>query len=229
MINLKELNLLFHQLTYIWQKPKVFETDVGVKYKYINFNSNHFAKYTIGKPFSLPSYMSFSDFVMPPDLLRNEHTFCGQSILKSPHFHLMKTLAENKQIEHTAYVLKAQNGMLDARLPNNCNVDFLKKRYLQRIENLQIEGFLTVFVIEIPSKKRNTYVIADGKHRLALLACLNYPQLLRIQLLSNKFTEEPFFQKIYSYMLNLNSEHYSINQKMIKAILYESRTKKNCE
>ena len=200
---------------------KVFETEVGVKYKNGAFNSAHFDRYVIRKISLTSLSVSFSSLLLPPDLLRNQNTLCGVRLPHSPHFHLMAAIESSKSIRESEYLQRCQRGTIDARLPAKRNLNSLVRRYhIQRAELCET-GTSTISVIQVSWHGEPVYVIADGKHRAALAACLNRPESICLQLLSADFAQDAFFQTVYSFVLNLDAHDYSINQQMIRTILGE--------
>lgn len=203
-------------------KLVVFETEIGVKYRFGCFDSDRFSEYVIRElPFTSAG-LCLSDLVMPLDLLRNRYTLCGTALPQSAHFRLMEEIENGTLTSDSEYVSRCKMGTLDARLPSNLEPEFLIRQYQLRKEKLVRNGVTTISVIKVSLKGKPTYIIADGKHRAALVAYLGRLDSLRIRLLSNKFAQEPFFQQVFSYALSLGSGEYSINQEMIRAILNES-------
>lgn len=205
------------------RSPSLYETDVGVKYRHAYFDSARFSEY-IEDEFVLGSLdLPFSDFLMPPDLLRNAYTNCGKSILESPHYQLMNELESGTFSEAGSnYLRRSKSGTLDARSPVNVDPKFIREKFKMRKEELLRGGYLTVTVFRLCLKQRSRYVIADGKHRIAMAALLSCPQQLLLRRISRRFSDDPFFHRIYSFILTLEPNDYSINQQIIKAILNES-------
>ena len=195
-----------------------FETNVGMKYRFGGFDSGKFNQF-VEEEFSFESSgLSLHDFVLPPDLLRDKYTSCGHIITESVHLELMKDLAQNELTRDSNYISRARNGTLDARMPFECKLEFLRGTFGARVKALQEGELFTIYVLRVLFREKCQYVIADGKHRTALVAYFQKPQALRIRLISSSFAQELFFRKIYSHVLRLNPTEYSINQEMIKAI-----------
>lgn len=200
----------------------VFETEVGVKYRFGRFNSARYVDYVIQEiPFS-SSGLRFSDLVFPPDLLRDRYTLCGIGVPQSPHFGLMEDIEKGTPGDECAYMSRRKNGTLDARLPAEGGFGYITQRYWLRKRELLLNGAGQISVIRVSVRDEPKYVIEDGKHRAAMAAYLGRPDCLHLRLLSNAFTQDPFFQQVFSYTLGLDSGEYSINQEVIRAILDES-------
>jgi len=200
----------------------VFETGVGVKYRFGRFDSSRFSEYVIQEVPFTSTGLHFSELVIPLDLLRNRYTSCGRALLQSAHFRLMEEIENGTLTPDSEYISRCKLGTLDARLPFSPELEYLTRRYQLQKEELLQGKTVTIFVIQASLRDKPTYIIADGKHRAALVAYLDRPELLRIRLLSNAFAQDPFFQQVYSYTLGLDPREYSINQEMIKVILNES-------
>jgi len=197
-------------------KPAVFETQVGVKYRFIRFDSNRFSEHIIQTVPFLSASISFSDLVMPPDLLKNAYTQCTQPVTQSAHYKLIEEICTETLTSNSEYIARSKMGTLDARLPTNPSLETL----IHKCQTSQSELFggklMEIFVIKVMLEDRPAYVIADGKHRAALVAYHNQPQSLLLQVISAGFIRDHFFNQIYSYTLNMNPIEYSRNQEMIK-------------
>ena len=200
----------------------VFETDAGVKYEFGRFDSNHFSRFLIREE-SFPSVVqSFSELVVNPDLLRNRYALCGTAITETPYFQLMADIDTGVLTPDSDYVRRAGNGTLDHRLPYSYDLDFLHHQYRLRCQELTERGEFTISVIRVSLQNRQRYVILDGKHKAAMAAYLHRPESLRLRFLSNGFSRDTFFRRVYAYTLARDPDEYSINQTMIRAILNES-------
>lgn len=196
----------------------VFESEVGIKYRYGRFNSHQFSEYVLQDlPFSQAN-ITFADLVMPPDLLRNQHTHCSKPILQSPHYQLIKELAQETLTPNSVYITLAASGTLDARLPQSAKLSYLYNTFQTRQTELWQGKTLVIYVTPIILHEKLVYVIADGKHRAALCAYYKRPESLFLRVISNEFVKDPFFNEVYSYTLKMTPTEYSINQEMIKMI-----------
>lgn len=199
-------------------RPPVFQTTVGVKYHFIRFDSNRFSEYVIQTIPFVTADISFSDLVMPPDLLQNRYTLCGQSVTRSPHYRLIEEICMGVLTLDSEYIMRSKTGTLDARLPTNPTLEFL----IHKCQTRQAEMFsgktMTIFVTKVTLRDKLAYVIADGKHRAALAAYHNKPESLLMQVISKEFVRDRFFSKVYSHTLNMDPAEYSINQEMIKML-----------
>jgi hypothetical protein len=198
----------------------LFETSVGVKYKNSRCRSDYFGRYSPERLDFLTANLTWADLVLPPDLLKNPFTSCGKSVLESPHYELMAALGRGAA--PLAYMERVRAGTLDGRLPGSASAAFVKRQYQSRLEEVTRNGTVTVWVTPVRWRDECRYMIVDGKHRAALLAQLNRPESLTLQVVTNGFAQDPFFESIYSYVLKLDSPDYSINQEMIQAIRDES-------
>lgn len=197
-------------------KASVFETQVGVKYRFIRFNSNRFGEHIIQTVPFLSANISFSDLVMPPDLLKNAYTQCGQPLTQSAHYKLIEEICTETLTLNSEYIVRSKMGTLDARLPTNPSLEALTHKCQTRQSELFGGKLMKIFVIKVMLKDKPAYVIADGKHRATLVAYHNQPQSLLLQIISAGFIRDHFFNQIYSYTLNMNPIEYSRNQEMIK-------------
>ena len=200
----------------------IFETSVGVKYKYGRFDSSQFRNCVIRTTRFLSLNITFDDLIMPPDLLRNRYTLCGASILHSPHYKLIKDISVGVLTRDSEYLFRCRSGTLDARLPTNPEPGVLMQECQLRRQDLLERQVMKVYVLEVPLGGKPKYMIVDGKHSAALIAYDNRPECLQLEFVSNEFVQEPFFLQVYSYTLGLDSREYSINQEMIKSIQNES-------
>ena len=200
----------------------IFETEVGVKYKHGTYNSISFNdNITTILPF-IDTCPSFDCLILNPDLLRNKYSLCGTPISMSPHFRLMEDLENGWLTPESEYISRCKKGIIDARIPFSPDINNLINKHQYQKDKLSINGSLTISVIKVRFNDKNQFVIADGKHRAALIVYLNRPEDLILNLLSNEFVEDYFFTELFAYILKLNQEEYSINQSMIRAILHES-------
>jgi hypothetical protein len=162
--------------------------------------------------------LDFSSLVMPPDLLRNRYTLCGNMVLQSPHYRLIEELAHGTLTFDSEYITRATLGTLDARVPGKPALEYLASKHQLRREELFSDKRIEIFVTEVVIKEKRVYVIADGKHRAALVAYYNRPESLHLRVISNEFCQDPFFRSVYGFMLSKDPQGYSINQEMIKAL-----------
>lgn len=202
-------------------KPRLFQTDVGVKYRSGGFDSKRFSEYVIHDIPFVSAGISFSDLLMPPDLLRDRYTICGQSVLRSPHYHLIEEIVSKTLTPNSEYVARCRMGTLDARLPADLSLEFLMQKYQAQRAELDGGEMAMVFVVEATLKGKTSYIIVDGKHRAALVAVDQRPESLLLRVVSNEFARDPFFRKVYSYTLRMDPAEYSINQEMIKVLQNE--------
>ena len=200
----------------------VFETESGVKYELGGFDSDHFGDYAIGEVTFASTGYPWSALVMTPDLLRDRYTLCGRGLPQSPHFRLMEEIESGTLGPDSEYVSRCRTGTLDGRLPFEPNLDHLIQTCRYRKEELSDNTVFTISAIRVAPRGKPKYVIVNGKHRAALVAYLDRPESLHIQLLSNGFAQHPFFQRVYSRTLRLDPRDYSVNQQMIRAIQNES-------
>jgi hypothetical protein len=205
-----------------WSSFEVFETDVGIKFRHGRFNSDKFNQFVIGEKalVEFPS-ITFSNLLLPPDLLKNKYTLCGRELLQSPHFRLMKAIGDGIFDSENEYVLRYKQGTLDARLPERLDPEQLVQKYQQRRNELKRVGVFTIHVVEVLLENKPSYIIVDGKHRAAMIASLGSPESLRLRLVSKNYSNEFFFKEVYTYCLNSDPGEYSINQQIIKAIINE--------
>lgn len=217
----RRLKILSKRL--LMKKPQleVFETEVGVKYRNGSFNSKQFSELVESEGFLSDYKIQFSDLILTPDLLLNRHTFGVSEIAKSPHFRLMQEIVSDTLSETSEYVELSRSGRLDPRSPCAVEIDRLIKTYAERKEELKQVGFFAIHVLKVVIDGEVKYIILDGKHRAAMLAHLNQPQSLYLRITSGTYAQHPFFHKVYSYMLSRDPGEYSINQKIIRAILNE--------
>ena len=203
-------------------KFAVFETEVGVKYKHGTYNSVKFNDYITTILPIIDTCPSFDCLILNPDLLRNKFTLCGIPITMSPHFRLMEEIETGDLTPESEYISRCRKGTIDARAPFNPDTNNLIKKHQYQKDKLKKNGSFTISVIKVRFNDKNQFVIADGKHRAALILYLNRPEDLYLNILSNEFVKDHFFTEIFSYILKLDQEEYYINQSMIRAILHES-------
>ena len=221
-----------HRMRRLWRKIRerhqscssleVYETEVGIKYRYGRFDSDKFNQFLIGeKAFGESSSVTFLNLLLPPDLLKNQYTLCGKALLYSPHLQFMKAMGDGVSDMENEYVLRYQRGTLDARLPEKFDMERMVQKYRERRNELKKVGAFTVYVVEVWLKNEPGYVILDGKHRAAMIASLECSELLRVCLVSKIYANDFFFKEIYTYCLNSDPGEYYINQQVIKAITNE--------
>lgn len=202
------------------QEISVFETSVGLKYRHGSFDSRRFEKYVIREAPMPMLDLGFKDLVLPPDLLRDRYTLCGHSINKSPHFSLMRDISNGQLTETSTYVQRLLNGTLDVRLPRRrLSLSRLHRKFQVRQAELARGEAFVIYAIGLRNNKsKEEFAIVDGKHRAAMIAYYDRPDLISIREVSNEFVNTEFFDYIYSNLLRLNPSEYSINQAMIRAI-----------
>jgi len=202
-------------------KLQVFQTDTGIKYRFGSYDSNRFGEYVIQDIPFVSANIIFPNLIMGADLLQNRYTLCGRSVLQSPHYRLIEEIVTGTLTADSEYVARSRMGTLDARLPSDIALDSLIQKCQRRQAELFSGKMMSIFVIKIILGGKPAYVIADGKHRAALVAYYNRPESLLLRVISNEYVREPFFSDIYSYTLEMSPEEYSINQDMIKALRNE--------
>jgi hypothetical protein len=202
-------------------EPRVFQTEAGVKYRLPGFDSDRFKDYLVREVPFTETGASFSELLLPPDLLRNRYTTSGQSILCSPHNHLFKQIIANALTEENDYLLRTRKGTLDARLPFSPSLPYMMQRFNLQREALFSKKSIVVHVVKSLWQNKPVYVIFDGKHRAALAAAFERPESLLLRVIANDVIMDPFFRRVYAYTLRRDPVEYSINQEMIRALQNE--------
>ncbi|MCG2659189.1 MAG: hypothetical protein L6437_02955 [Kiritimatiellae bacterium] len=209
-------------------KPRIFQTETGVKYRFSGFDSDRFSEYVIHEIPFVSAGISFSDLLAPPDLLRDRYTTCGQSVLRSPYYQLINEIFSGTLKPNSEYLTRCRKGTLDARLPSDPSLEFLMQKFQMQQAALLSGKVITIFVVKATLRGNSAYVIADGKHRAALVAAYNRPESLLMRVISTDFVRDSFFSKVYSYTLRMDPAEYSINQGMIKVLQNEHQITKDC-
>jgi len=114
--------------------------------------------------------MNPAQLLLGPDFLKDKYTLLGTSLADSPHYSLVKTIAEGGRIEDTDYFLRFKSATLDWRLWqfSRCNSSRFIKSFEKSKSEILDDKYAPVIVYRVRDKK---YVF-DGKHRAAM--CLLY-------------------------------------------------------
>jgi hypothetical protein len=201
---------------------EIYETSVGIKYKLPNMRFNPFTDYIHEKIRFTDIGVSFDDFLLSPDLLKDSHTVCGKTIMASPHYRLFEEI-ENKTInKYSDYICRVQIGILDARMARSISLVEILKKYESRKKSFFNGRELEVMVVEIKEGNEKKYVVLDGKHRLAFAAFHKMQDVVSLVIINNDYTKNTIINRLYNYIIDNNTDNYKINQRMIKLITYGS-------
>ncbi len=116
-----------------------------------------------------PFFIDPNELFLDPDYLLDEYTLLDTPIIESPHYGLMKAIAENQDISKTDYAKRFVSGTLDGRIAGCLNKKFLTymcNSYEKRVDEIK-SGTYPPVITYVKDGKR---YIFDGKHRAALCA-----------------------------------------------------------
>lgn len=156
----KFLNKVARWLNLFW----VFDSSVGIKQLNMSRLVNP------GKWAGRNCEMDSSQLLLGPDFLKDKYTLLGTSLADSPHYALVKTIAEGGCIEDTDYFHRFRSATLDWRLWqfSRCNSSKFVKSFEKSKSDILDDKYAPVIIYKVGDKK---YVF-DGKHRAAM--CLLY-------------------------------------------------------
>jgi hypothetical protein len=202
-------------------EPWLVRTPVGIKYVGRGFDSGQFERYA-PRTTAPPDSFSWDDLLLPPDLLRDEFTHCGEPITHSPHFRLMQEMREGRPDAGSEYIRLCASGTLDARRAFAVDVAALSREFRAREEAFAARGETDVYVFGARRRGgRDVYVIADGKHRAAQAALSGDLRALRLRVVSDDVLAHPFFRKIYDAVMAGSDESFSANRRMVRLLRHE--------
>jgi hypothetical protein len=202
-------------------EPWLVETRVGIKYVGRGFDSREFARFVVHTVAPAPESFSWDDLLLPPDLLRDEFTHCGQSITRSPHIGFMREIQDGRAGGGSEYVRLCAKGTLDARRAFALDAAAFARVFRARCDELAARGVVHVHVFGARRlREREVYVIADGKHRAAQAALGGDVRCLRLHVVADDVLAQPFFRKIYGAVLSAGAS-YSVNRDMVKLLRHE--------
>lgn len=201
----------------IYSGTHFYETKVGIKSVGNIFDSTVFARYCTRGVCLENSGLTFEDLLLPPDGLKDCYSFSGRSILDSPHIQLIHDLVESKPSSEIAYLQYARAGILDNRRKIKLSDVQLRNYFQKRMAQVEANKRFDVFVYQ-PLPQSNKLIIVDGKHRVALAACLDRPELLQLNYVTVEPFRHPYFETFYQVILRAPSTEYAINQQVISLI-----------
>lgn len=196
---------------------RVFETEVGVKYQLGRFDSIRFRDHVVEEISFGATDLASSDLLLGPDYLRNCHTLCGRTILRSPHYALIAEIEEGRLTATSEYMQRCRTGTIDARAGHHPTLKFLMQKHRLRKDELFADQRMEIYVSVVTFRGKPVYVIADGKHRAALAAYYNRMESVHLRVISNEVFQVPFFRRMDIFTLTCSSQEYSVNQEMIEA------------
>ncbi len=200
---------LFRRFSY----SAIIKTKIGIKPVNQMVKSNWFNEIVIKSVTDL----EFNQLVATPDFLKDKYTLVGKNIIEWPHYELIKYLDENLPLDNCDYIKRCQNGTLDFRKKMKISKDSLKKKYLNKLNTMENNE---VFSIKVYLLYDNTYIVADGKHSIAMAFYFNYSNI-RFDLVQNLFFDT-YFRWIFENIKN-DSEYTKHNILFLRA--YETRKK----
>lgn len=169
----------------------IIKTKVGIKPVNQIANSDWFNEIVIKSVTDL----EFNQCVLHPDFLKDKYTSIGKNISESPHYDLIRHLDNNSPLDGCDYFKRCHNGTLDFRKKIKISEECLKKYYQKKLTAMTSGE---VFSVKVFLVYNNTYMIADGKHFLAMASYHNYPNL-RFDIIYNLLFDTYFrwiFEKI---------------------------------
>ena len=156
----KSLNRIARWLNLFW----AFNCSVGIK----QLNMSRLAN--PGRWTGRNCEMDSAQLLLGPDFLKDRYTLLGTSLADSPHYALVKTIAEGGCIEDTDYFHRFRSATLDWRLWqfSRCNSSRFVKSFEKSKSDILNDKYAPVIIYKVGKKN---YVF-DGKHRAAM--CLLY-------------------------------------------------------
>lgn len=155
----------------------VIKTKVGVKPINQILKSSYFEDIII----EVNNALKFEQIIAPPDFLKDKYTIIGKSIEKWPHYELVRYLDNNLSLDNCDYIARCRNGTLDFRKRKKISIKYLKKCYREKLNAIKSNKTISISVCLAYD---NTYIIADGKHSVAMALYFNYRNL-RFNVLQN--------------------------------------------
>ena len=145
--------------------------------------------------------LSSNQLFLGPDHLKDNYTNLHTPIKDSPHYYLMKDIAEHNDLSRSIYINKFYNGVLDWRhiQPIVANYDFYLMKFRKSFCEVQNNTYSPVIVYRV----NDVYYIADGKHRAALCAYMNKEVVCKV--IDAKSALGGIDKYLYSIMLQKNS------------------------
>lgn len=156
------------------------EANVGIKPINQVITSHYFDDLIVGTTMDLKIEQCLAN----PDFLKDKYTLIGKNIYEMPHYELIRYLDNCLLQSQCTYFKRYQNGTLDFRRgKGKINEKQLKTRYQEKLIAMEKEEIFTMKVYLVDD---DIYMIADGKHSLAMAAYFNYPNL-RFDIIQNIF------------------------------------------
>lgn len=156
----KFMNKIARWLNLFW----AFKSSVGIKQLNMSRLVNP------GKWTGTSCEMDPAQLLLGPDFLKDQYTLLGTSLADSPHYSLVKTIAEGGRIEDTDYFHRFRSATLDWRLwqSSRSNSSKFVNSFEKSKSEILEDKYPPIIVYKVSDKK---YVF-DGKHRAAM--CLLY-------------------------------------------------------
>ena len=155
----------------------LIETKVGIKPVNQILTSDYFNDLII----KVSENIKIDQVVAPPDFLKDSHTTIGKKVADWPHYRLMECLDKGLPLDKCDYVKRCENGTLDFRKKEKVYEGWLNSNYEKRLKEISENK---TFIIKVFNIYDNIYMVADGKHRLAVAEYFDY-QNLRFEIIQN--------------------------------------------
>lgn len=118
--------------------------------------------------------LEFDRLTPDPDFLKDKYTLIDTSVSEWPHYDLIRRLDTNLPLDDCEYIKRCQNGTLDFRKKFSISKDRLRKVYQKKITAMA-NG--EVFSVKVCLIDNDSYIVADGKHSLAMAVYFDYPNI----------------------------------------------------
>lgn len=132
-----------------------------------------------------------------PDFLKDKYTLIDTSVSEWPHYDLIRCLDNNLPLNDCEYIKRRENGTLDFRKKFSISKDRLRKVYQKKITAMANDE---VFSVKIFLIDNDSYIVADGKHSLAMSVYFKYPNI-NFELIQN-LAFDTYFRWIFDKIKN---------------------------
>lgn len=191
----------------------LLETKVGIKPINQIITSDYFNE----KIIKISEDIKINQIIAPPDFLKDRYTTIGKNINQWPHYKLIECLDKKLPLDACDYVKRYNNGTLDFRKKAKIFKEWLNTNYQKKLNEMK-DG--KTFLIKVFNIYDDIYIVADGKHRIAVAAYFNY-QNLKFEIIQNTIFDT-YFRWIFKKIENKKS--YTKHKELFRRA-YEFRKK----
>lgn len=196
---------IYHILERLYERFHIFQV-IKTPYGLKNINLRYL----------LPSYeiqdvitLEVNDLYLGPDFLVDDKTLLNVKIAESPHYGMIESILQNKDLAEVDYFKRFEKGILDWRIPRRKIKDYSRyiKATMSNEKKIMEDAYEPVQVCSISGR----YYIFDGKHRAAM--CAYKRKKVRCIIITNKCMLDGIGKYLFSVIRN--DAKYSFHNQLI--------------